>query len=71
MIGDAMIHILPESYQNENVKTTFVSLIFISAVCLFIIVERMFVFCGITHAHWEGGESEHEHCDHDHPTEKK
>lgn len=61
MIGDAMIHILPEAYTNETVYSTFVSLVFIAAISCFIIIERVFVDCGVSHEHWEGEGSEHNH----------
>jgi heme/copper-type cytochrome/quinol oxidase subunit 2 len=52
MVGDAMVHILPDAYRSEATNPNFVSLVFIAAVCVFIIIERMFVFCGIVHKHW-------------------
>jgi len=38
IIGDAMIHILPEAYQNENANKNIVSLTFIFAICTFLII---------------------------------
>jgi zinc transporter ZupT len=52
IIGDAMIHILPEAYKSEATNTRYVSLIFICAVAFFIILERVFKSCGIAHEHW-------------------
>lgn len=52
MIGDAMIHILPQAYTNEALYSTYVSLVFIAAVCSFIIIERAFAACGVSHEHW-------------------
>jgi hypothetical protein len=36
MIGDVMIHILPESYKNTEVNFRFVALIFIGAIVIFL-----------------------------------
>lgn len=61
MVGDAMIHILPESYQNKAVNFRWVALIFISAIVIFIGIERLFVRCGISHQHWGEDDEEHSH----------
>lgn len=60
MIGDAMIHILPEAYTNVEVNTHFVSLVFICAIAFFLFIERIFESCGITHQHW-GEDEAHPH----------
>jgi hypothetical protein len=52
MVGDAMVHILPDAYQSEVTNPNYVSLVFISAVVMFIIIERIFVCAGIVHQHW-------------------
>lgn len=64
LVGDAMIHILPQAYKSEAVYSTFVALIFIGAITIFIIIERAFVACGVSHQHWEGAEDEHESHQH-------
>ena len=51
-----MVHILPEAYGNESVNSKLVSLVFISAICVFIIIERLFVKCGVSHKHCAGGD---------------
>jgi len=58
-MGDAMIHILPESYSNSEVNFRLVSLIFIISIGVFIGMERLFVICGIAHQH--GGDEDHDH----------
>lgn len=60
LVGDAMVHILPAAYQSHAVYSTFVALVFMAAIVLFIIIERAFVACGVTHHHWEGGDHAHE-----------
>lgn len=60
IIGDAVIHILPDAYKDEQADSKLVSLIFICAVLFFLIIERLFEAFGIVHHHW--GEAEH----HDH-----
>jgi len=36
MVGDVMVHILPESYKSEQVNFRFVALIFIGAIVIFL-----------------------------------
>ena len=64
IIGDAMIHILPEAFKSEFTNPHYVSLIFICAIAFFMILERAFKACGITHEHW--GEDHDEHAEHAH-----
>lgn len=52
LVGDAMIHILPDSYSNPDTNFRYVSLIFICAIVFFIVMERLMHLCGLTHAHW-------------------
>ena len=52
LVGDAMVHILPEAYSNVETNSNIVSLVFIIAVFTFILIERFFVCCGIAHKHW-------------------
>jgi zinc transporter ZupT len=69
MVGDAMVHILPEAYQSDETNSNYVSLVFIASVCMFIIIERLFVFFGIAHKHW--GDETHDHCkEHEHSCEQ-
>lgn len=42
IIGDAVIHILPDAYKDEKADSKIVSLIFICAVLFFLIIERLF-----------------------------
>lgn len=49
IIGDAMIHILPEAFKSEETYSRYVSLIFICAIGFFIILERIFKGLGIAH----------------------
>lgn len=67
IIGDAMIHILPEAFKSEFTNTHYVSLIFICAIAFFIILERAFKACGIVHEHWGDEQGEHEEHAHQHP----
>lgn len=56
LIGDAMIHILPEAYKSPVNNPVFVSLTFISSLLFFLVLERIFHAIGLTHSHW--GEKE-------------
>lgn len=64
IIGDAMIHIMPEAFKSELTNARYVSLIFICAIGFFIILERAFKACGIVHEHW--GDDHGEHAGHTH-----
>jgi|688.fasta_scaffold268933_3 zinc transporter ZupT len=52
IIGDAIVHILPEAYKSEVTNERHVSLIFICAIGFFIILERIFKALGVAHQHW-------------------
>lgn len=60
ILGDAMIHILPEAFKSQSTNERYVSLIFICAIGFFIILERVFKAFGIAHEHW-GDDSSHHH----------
>jgi hypothetical protein len=55
LIGDAVIHIIGEAYSDPECDPYFVSLIFILSLLFFVILERSFACCGITHHHWVDG----------------
>ena len=63
LLGDAVIHILSEAYDEENLNNYIVSLIFILSLLGFLALEKVFVRCGIVHEHWveEGHEHHHHH----------
>jgi len=52
LLGETMLHILPEAYASRHVKDQNVSLIFIAAIFSFIILERLMNRFGISHSHW-------------------
>ena len=52
LIGDVMVHVLAHAYASPDVQGAFVALIFICSLGLFIIVERAFTACGVSHTHW-------------------
>ena len=54
LLGDAVIHILAESYANEETNKLIVSLILILAILFFLIMDRLLHSFGIAHAHWVG-----------------
>jgi zinc and cadmium transporter len=60
LLGDAMIHILPEAYTAEGTDSRVTAGIFIGAILFFLILERIFEACGITHQHWHGKDT-HSH----------
>jgi hypothetical protein len=64
IIGDAVIHILPDAYKDPGTDSKVVSFIFICAVLFFLIIERLFEAFGIAHHHW--GEEGHHHHEHNH-----
>ena len=56
LLGDVVVHILPEAYGSETTQSSFVALTFICSVAFFLILERIFQKCGITHEHWNAEE---------------
>ena len=52
LLGDAVVHILAESYSSTKVENNFVSLVFICSVLFTLILEKVFESCGVSHSHW-------------------
>lgn len=52
LIGDVVVHIFPEAYATESTQSSFVALTFVCSIAFFMILERIFERCGITHEHW-------------------
>lgn len=65
IIGDAIIHILPDAYKDQTANGQIVSFIFICAVVFFLIIERLFEAFGISHHHWGDENHEHSHSHYD------
>lgn len=53
MLGDVMVHTLPYNYENRDVKSEYVALLFILAILSFILLERAFMECGGTPPNWQ------------------
>lgn len=54
LIGDVLVHILPEAFKSEETDSRIVAGIFIGSIAFFLIIERLFESCGVTHSHWHG-----------------
>lgn len=71
LLGDAMIHLLPAGYSGDGVDFRVTAGIFIGSIVFFILLERVFAACGVTHKHWHGDECHDDHQgaihNHDHP----
>jgi len=52
IIGDAVIHILPDAFKDPGTNSQIVSFVFICAVVFFLILERLFEVLGVAHHHW-------------------
>lgn len=52
LIGDTLIDILPEAYENTNLDLRIISGTFILSVCFFIVLERLLMSCGVSNHHW-------------------
>jgi len=61
LLGDAMIHILPDAYTIEGSDPRIVAAIFILSILFFLILERLFEACGITHQHWHSNDCHDDH----------
>lgn len=62
LLGETMLHVLPEAYASRYVRDQQVSLIFIAAILSFVLLERFMHRLGISHSHWtEEGEEESHH----------
>lgn len=56
-----MIHIMGEAYADKSVNPLIVSAVFIAALMVFMLIERLMESLGITHTHWIDGEEDHPH----------
>ena len=61
LLGDAVIHILAESYASDQLNEYVVSGIFIGSILAFIALEKLFVRLGIVHEHWVEEDHNHNH----------
>lgn len=52
LLGDVIMHVLPEAYDSPDTTQNGVSMAFISGVFFSIALERYFEWRGITHSHW-------------------
>lgn len=52
LLGDAFVHILSEAYGSSDLNSYFISLILILALIGFLVLEKIFVKCGVVHQHW-------------------
>jgi hypothetical protein len=63
LLAETMLHILPEAYSSRHLKDENISLTFIAAIMVFILLERILEKVGIAHTHWHD-EEEHEESHH-------
>lgn len=52
LLGDAFVHILAEAYADEHLESYYISLILILALVGFLVLEKIFIKCGVVHQHW-------------------
>ncbi len=57
LVGDVLVHILPEAFENEDAEPLWVAGIFIMSLFFFLFLERIFSYCGVQHKHWHDGNS--------------
>ena len=54
LLGETMLHILPESYASPHLDDQQVSLTFIAAIIAFLLLERTMEKFGVSDSHWHG-----------------
>ena len=54
LLGETMLHILPEAYESPLMSNQNVSLTFIAAIISFLIIERLMEKIGVSDSHWHG-----------------
>lgn len=52
MVGDAILHSLPQAYKSPDTKLALVGLLFLLSVFFFIVMDRIFKYCGLTAQRW-------------------
>ena len=63
MIGDAMVHIIPDAYANTALNGNYISLVICCSITFYILMERFMLACGIANEH--EGEFDFETGDYD------
>ena len=53
LVGDALVHILPEAYGSKEVNNQVAALICLCSIMFFLMLERAFESCGVAHTHWQ------------------
>jgi hypothetical protein len=61
LLGDAAIHLLPSGFSAEGVDFRITAGIFIGSILFFLLLERIFSACGISHKHWHNDECHDDH----------
>lgn len=56
LLGDTMLHIMPEIYMSKETDQKIAGGIFIGSIVFFLILERLFESYDIAHEHWHHGE---------------
>lgn len=52
MVGDVVLHSLPQAYVNPHTKLGIVALLFMIAIFVFVMMQRGFKLCGLTSQRW-------------------
>lgn len=52
MVGDVILHSLPQAFNSPDTKVAIVGLLFMLAIFLFILMDRIFKYCGLTAQRW-------------------
>ena len=51
LLGDTIVHNIPHGLENSGVNSKLFGLAFLAAVVFFLVLERAFAACGLSHSH--------------------
>lgn len=52
MVGDVILHSLPQAFTSTSTKLGYVGLLFLLSILFYIVMDRSFKYCGLTMQRW-------------------
>lgn len=52
MVGDVILHALPQAFTSNQTKVGYVGLVFLLSILFYIVMDRTFKYCGVSMQRW-------------------
>lgn len=52
MVADVILHSLPQAFTSKDTKVSIVGLLFMLSIFAFIVMDRIFKYCGLSEQRW-------------------